>query len=62
MEKSSIKFPTYNPNEINTVVVEVTDHTTYDELQDRQLPTVSKNQTGADEFMQELNSLCAKFG
>lgn len=61
-QKTSLTFPSYKMEEINSVVVEITDHTTFDEVRDKQMPTVLKDQDKADEFMNDLRATCLRHG
>lgn len=62
MEETSLKFKNYKPEKVNAIVVEITDHTTYEETKDEQVPTVLKDQKAADDFVNALRKICLKYG
>lgn len=62
MAETSLKFTKYNPEKVNSIVIEITDHTVFEETKDEQMPTVLKDQKAADDFINEVRKLCLKHG
>jgi len=56
------KFQNYKPEQINAIVIVITDRTIYDEATDKQIPEVLKDQTDANVFMDKLQAFCKEYG
>lgn len=56
------RFPNYKPEQINSVVIVISDKTIYDELKDKQIVEVLKDQTDANNFFDKLQGFCKGFG
>ncbi len=53
-DKTKYPFPNYIPEQINSIVVVITDDTIYDEKTEKQVGTILKDQTDANKFIQDL--------